>query len=83
MKESVTSMIAAIIPRLRNRRTAERILLLGLDHRVGHSSFERMILAADPDEVARLLLTVIPERTYTLIKVADPAFVVVLGRLTD
>lgn len=74
-------MLKAILLHHLHPRTADQILIHVLNAPVEDDEFAQLVFDADRSEVAQLLLTVIPERTYTLSKASDPALDFAFGRL--
>lgn len=81
--KKIISVIVAKVPPPQQPQTAENIAFVAIAPGIDDIKLHQLMLAADPSEVKRLLLTVIPEHTYTLFSRADPLFADTLARLRN
>ncbi|MGZ4832072.1 MAG: hypothetical protein ACXVZQ_04045 [Terriglobales bacterium] len=65
--KKIISIIAANVPQPQQSQTAESIAFVAIESDIDDIKLHQLILAADPSEVKRLLLNVIPERACTLL----------------
>jgi len=79
----VSTVFSKIARRHRYPKNAEDIVLFALEPGVDDVRLEQAVLAADRDEVKRMLRAVIPERTCFLVFLKNPSLAEIIERLRN
>jgi hypothetical protein len=80
---TVTAVFDKMASRYRHPRTAEDIVLFAFEPGIDDAGIERVVLAADNDELKRMLLAVIPDRACLLVVLATPSLAENIDRLRN
>lgn len=81
--KKIISVIAAHVPQPQQTQTAENIVFVAIASDIDDIKLHQLILAADPSEVKRLLLKIIPQQACTLLSGDGALITAPLARLRN